>query len=277
MSVFQLFTTGDDISELSELARPWDRSLITNFDDLLIKTQELYDKAKGTFSGFMLAIFGKDALENLGLRPNQVVPRFDEMDREAFKTHGVKPIRFPTTMVTMYDDLCKKLGIVPDDRIRERSFNIGNWVFTANAKLYPGVEESLHRIRSGGYRIVMLTAGIDEVQNFRIDRSGLRPVFEDIKIVPKKTPDDFAGLVRTHGFNPDTVVSIGDKFTTDIVPSVDAGIKNSVIVPSKAWRPELEKPEFLARYEGRYQVMPTFAAAIDNILRTENRPMKVKA
>ncbi|MGE0878902.1 MAG: HAD family hydrolase [Acidimicrobiia bacterium] len=91
----------------------------------------------------------------------------------------------------------------------------------------PGAPEAL-RLTSGLYRAV-LTNGPADIQRAKIDRAGLRDLFDAVGIsgalgVGKPDPESFRSMVEALDASPHTTLMIGDSWARDIEGAVAVGI-----------------------------------------------------
>jgi putative hydrolase of the HAD superfamily len=88
----------------------------------------------------------------------------------------------------------------------------------------PGVRDTLEKLSAAGkYRLVLFTKGDLLDQGHKIDRSGLRSLFDDTVIVSNKQESDYQDLCKRLGIRPDELLSIGNSFRSDIAPLVKIG------------------------------------------------------
>ncbi|MFF5232526.1 HAD family hydrolase [Dactylosporangium sp. NPDC000521] len=95
---------------------------------------------------------------------------------------------------------------------------------------YPDARPALAAIRQAGLRTAVLTNGIEEQQNGKLARIGLRdlagPVYtaETLGLF-KPDPAVFTEACRRWGLAPETVVSVGDRHDLDVLPARAAGLR----------------------------------------------------
>ncbi|MUL42484.1 HAD family hydrolase [Streptomonospora sp. PA3] len=107
--------------------------------------------------------------------------------------------------------------------------------------LLEGVLETLHALRRR-HTLYLLTKGHREDQQYKIDGSGLAPLFAGVGIVREKDPDAYRAFSRTHALDPQDTWMIGNSVRSDVLPALEAGM-GAVLVPHPAtWVLEHAEP-----------------------------------
>lgn len=108
-------------------------------------------------------------------------------------------------------------------------------------ELVPQVAETLQQL-GRRHELALLTKGVPEEQQAKLDVSGLAGHFGSIHIVAEKNVDTYRRLTAELGLNPETTWMIGNSPKSDIIPARQAGW-NAVFIPNEhTW--ELEHAEF---------------------------------
>lgn len=89
-------------------------------------------------------------------------------------------------------------------------------------KLYPDVRETIREL-SGRFHLILYTKGEKKHQSLKLDRSGIRSLFTSIHIVPVKNVEVLRSIIDTEGLSPERCGMVGDNYTDDIIPALDAG------------------------------------------------------
>lgn len=101
---------------------------------------------------------------------------------------------------------------------------LGRGLLSLPATPLPGVAGVLGRLRGrGDLRLAVLTKGDPQEQLGKLERSGLRPMFDSVDVVPSKTASCFRSLCARHGVPCGAAVMVGDSFRSDIAPALEAG------------------------------------------------------
>lgn len=183
------------------MARPL---VVFDADDTLWRTQPLYDRARERMV-LLLSSRGFDAAE---------VEAWERAKSLGYSMH-----RFPGSLKETVEHF---LG---EGETAWAAFGIGYEVFSSQAEPTEGIERVLERLYRSGFRLAMLTAGEDTVQQGRIRTFAHRGLFEEIRIVPSKTSEVFARLLSDLAADPSSSWMIGDSLRSDILPADSAGMR----------------------------------------------------
>jgi len=204
------------------------QAVIFDGDDTLWSTEGLYDDARSNARS-IIAGAGLDAAE--WERRERLI---DVANVERF---GYRRERFPTSCVEAYRQLCQLDAGEPDRATEQRIKTAAEMVFERDPPLFEGTREVLAALRDGGFRLALLTKGDPDVQSKRIERSGLRPFFDVIEIVPEKTADVFARLLAALGVSADSAWMVGNSVRSDVLPALRAGVR-AIWIDAHVWEHE---------------------------------------
>ena len=118
-----------------------------------------------------------------------------------------------------------------DYRLGSRCYDIGDSVFHAEYRLYPDVCATLLRLREAGWQLVIRTKGDPKVQEYKIQKHGLRELVDHVFISLTKTAEEFQQYVNEVGADPENSFSIGDSRKDDIEPAIAIGLRSILIDP----------------------------------------------
>ncbi len=101
--------------------------------------------------------------------------------------------------------------------------------YPAHTTLLPDAVKVLTALREKGYRLSILTNGHPQIQNRKLDISGLRALTDDVVIsgeegIQKPDPEIFRRAAFRLGVSPENCVFVGDNPKNDIVGSKNAGL-----------------------------------------------------
>ena len=114
----------------------------------------------------------------------------------------------------------------------------------------PQVDFVLQNLKKQGYKLYVITNGVEETQVSRMEKSGLGQYFENSfisgKVGAEKPSKEFFDYVKSHieGFEERTALVIGDSLTSDIKGGVDGGIDTCWFCREKkkgVWKEELKE------------------------------------
>lgn len=116
--------------------------------------------------------------------------------------------------------------------------SLGKSLLEMPATPLPGVSETLKRLRTKPFKIVLFTKGEIIEQENKLQRSGLGMYFDAVEIVADKTEDAYRRLCMMHRVAPEDMVMIGNSFKSDIAPALAIGAKAMYIPYHLMWKME---------------------------------------
>jgi putative hydrolase of the HAD superfamily len=197
-------------------------------DDTLWSTEQLYDDARSR---------ARDVVGESGEDAAKWEERERHIDVQNVDKFGYSIVRFPTSCVQAYEELCRSSGRPVNTDISNRIRQAAQSVFEHDPSLVPGARETLTFLRARGARLALLTKGDQELQLRRVDRSGLRDLFDVIKIVPEKSPTVIRDTLAALGVNKDSAWMVGNSIRSDVLPAIDAGIR-AIWIKAHVWEYE---------------------------------------
>jgi len=162
-------------------------------------------------------------LEELSPPPIQIIEMTTKWQVDNIAELGyISKICFPQSFLAIYRQLCSKINRPPNPNIESAIAVCAMRYILEQYKLFPGVKDTL---KSLPQRKIMVTRGVSEVQDFKIDNVELREYFDDIEIVKVKTPQTYTDLIEKYGLVAEETLMVGDSFRNDIKPALEAGLK----------------------------------------------------
>jgi putative hydrolase of the HAD superfamily len=204
------------------------RAIVFDGDDTLWSTEPLYDKARDEARS-EVARSGLD-----GEKWEQLERRFDVANVRHF---GFGIERFPTSCVQAYEAVAKASDVPVDPEVRERVRSAARTVFSQDPALIPGARETLRHLRARGVKLALLTKGAHELQERRVERSGLAELFDFVRIVAEKQAAEFNDIVTKLEVEPHNAWSVGNSIRSDIIPAIEAGLR-AVWIDAHVWEHE---------------------------------------
>jgi putative hydrolase of the HAD superfamily len=191
-------------------------------DNTLWLIERLYDEARERLC---------DTIENLGAVRAEVEAFQRSRDAELYTKYGYSQARFPQSFV---DTL---LRFVPsaDAAMIQACEQLGRAVFEATPPVREEVDAVLERL-SASHRLVLFTAGDEEIQQARVHAFGRGHHFDCIKIVPRKSAEAFRSLISELGLDVSQTWMVGDSLISDILPAVEAGLR-AIYLSADNWTP----------------------------------------
>jgi putative hydrolase of the HAD superfamily len=197
-------------------------------DDTLWSTEQLYDSARSR---------ARDVVGESGVDAAKWEEHERRIDVQNVDTLGFSMERFPTSCVQAYEGLCRSTGRPIEASISDRVRQAAQSVFEHDPPLVPGARETLTFLRARGARLALLTKGDQELQSRRVERSGLRDLFDVIKIVPEKSPSIIRDILDDLGVDKDCAWMVGNSIRSDVLPAIDAGIR-AIWIKAHVWEYE---------------------------------------
>ncbi|WP_410509197.1 HAD family hydrolase [Methanosarcina hadiensis] len=110
-----------------------------------------------------------------------------------------------------------------------------------NLELYPGVKDTLKKLKKLGFRLAIITDADRYHARARLDRVGLLDSFEllvaaDMTGTKKPDPAHFLYALDAFGLKPEESLVVGDSIKRDIVPARRLGLKTAYASYGD-WRP----------------------------------------
>lgn len=203
-------------------------AVVFDGDDTLWHTERLYDDARQAAA---------EVVHAAGVDPSAWEAIQRRVDVENVATLGHSAQRFPASCVQAYEELCLVHRQAPDPAVSEQVRRVARSVFENDAPVVAGAKATLLLLRARGARLALLTKGDPEVQRRRIDRSGLRDLFDTVLIVPDKSPEVFRDVVASLGSDVDSAWMVGNSIRSDVLPALAAGLR-SIWIDAHVWEYE---------------------------------------
>jgi putative hydrolase of the HAD superfamily len=190
------------------------RAVIFDLDDTLVDTSHVYWLSRSAFLDTMVAA---------GFERSEVLGRFEEIDSRHILQQGYVPERYERSMLATYVELCSVENARPAPEVIAQIAVAGGIVRDVVPEIIPGAVELVEGARALGYISVLLTRGIDVVQQRKLDTHALRHHFEFVEIVSKKDGDTIAGVIAKIGIQAEDCWVVGDSIKSDVNPAIQAG------------------------------------------------------
>lgn len=203
-------------------------AVIFDGDDTLWSTEQLYDDARSNARA-LVAARGLD-----GAEWEELERRIDVSNVAVF---GYSPVRFPTSCRQAYEEACRRYGRAAEDVVALQIESAARAVFERTPPVVPCAVNVLSELRRRGVRLALLTKGDRFVQERRIERSGLRGLFDVIRIVTEKSPSVFGEVVESLGAQVGNTWMVGNSIRSDVLPALEAGLR-AAWIKAHVWEHE---------------------------------------
>lgn len=191
-----------------------DIQLIWDFDDTIVKTNIEFDKTNQRAAEIIAYdVFGH-------LSQTELIKDYQrKLDIEMVAEIGFLPNRYLLTWYNTYEYFIKKAGKGLNKGTRDE---IAETVMDVYERKYDNIPESipvLKELKSQGYEMIILTAGVEEVQKRKIEQSGAHQFIDDIHVFTQKTPQTFKMMMEK--YHCSDYVMIGNSLKSDIYPALE--------------------------------------------------------
>ena len=200
------------------------RGVVFDGDDTLWLTEPLYDRARSA---------ARQVVEGAGLDGEEWEAEQRRLDVANVARFGHRRERFPTSALEALAAVGGD-GLPEAAKLRDRVQDLAASVFAASAPLRLGAPKVLADLQRLELRLALLTKGDREVQQRRIEDSGLAHFFDVIAIVERKSASVFRGVADQLQVATDELLSVGNSVESDIRPSIEAGI-TALWLPAYVW------------------------------------------
>jgi putative hydrolase of the HAD superfamily len=211
-------------------------TIIIDADDTLWETEIYYEQCIADFGELMAGMgFGREEAERT----------VDEVEHERVPLVGYGPHEFSRNLVLAYERLCQRYGRSVREDVSSAVWKMGQVVLEPPVVLLKGVAEALPWL-SQRFRLILLTKGDREVQEGKLERSGLAHHFEGTHVVQEKDGEVLRRLMADYGLRAETTWMVGNSPRSDINPALEAGIGAIHIPHSNTWsfeQQEIVNPE----------------------------------
>jgi putative hydrolase of the HAD superfamily len=207
------------------------KTFIFDYDDTLAPNQHYYSYAKLDLIKFILDRLGFKVPDVQNIFNRQV-----EIDKDLVKKIGFRKDRLALSFKQTYLELSRNLKVEDLDGANV-AYEIGMSVFDkrkyAENGLFAGVVETLDFLVAKKDELVLFTLGDYEVQQSKIDATGIRKWFGDgIQIVERKDSNTLDRVVGLR--NREDVWMVGNSMRSDILPAINNKI-GAIYIPQETW------------------------------------------
>jgi len=207
------------------------KTIIFDLDDTLVKTSKLYNRARDEFSSIM---------QELDFNGEESLIKLDEVDISYIKEYGFVKERYPLSLGKTYEYFCKINGEKINPVLKKKIEDIGWQVFRQIPELVDGVYRVLD-ILSKKYFLILATLGDPQVQEEKVQLSGLKKYFSEIYVLKHKNVEEYQNILRKHNLDKKDTWIVGNSVRSDLNPGLKLGI-NCILIPYLSWKFEEEEP-----------------------------------
>ncbi|MGA8153845.1 MAG: HAD family hydrolase [Terriglobales bacterium] len=221
------------------------QTLLVDADDTLWENNIYFERAIANFISF---------LNHHEYTPEQVRETLNDVERECIVSHGYGLHSFAHALVQTFEHLSVE-PLTP--ALHETINGFAHAIAEHPMEIIRNVPETLQYLAER-HHLILVTKGAFAEQSGKIERSGLKPYFAAVEIVPEKDVPTYNAIISKYELPADSTWMVGNSPKSDINPALAAGI-NAVFVPhGNTWI--LEHDEVAeAQPPSRLLVVETFA------------------
>jgi putative hydrolase of the HAD superfamily len=214
-------------------------------DDTLWENNIYFERAIANFISF---------LNHSRFNAEQVRQKLNEVEHENIVKLGYGLHSFAAALVATFEHLSVE-PLTP--ALHETIHGFAKAIADQPIELLKHVSPTLEALRSR-HRLLLVTKGNFTEQTGKVERSGLKPYFEGVEVVPEKDAESYHAIVEKYGLERSTTWMVGNSPKSDINPAIAAGL-NAVFIPhAETWileraeicsPPDTQKLLTLARFQ----------------------------
>ena len=215
---------------------PPGQNLLIDADDTLWENNIYFERAIADFVSF---------LDHKTHTPDEVRLVLWDVERDVIRQQGYGMHSFANALVGCFE----RLSVDPvTPQLHEQIKAIAYKIAEHPMELMPLVPETLAELAQR-HRLFMVTKGNHTEQIGKLERSQLKLHFSAVDVLSEKDAAAYRGLVEKYGLEHAKTWMIGNSPSSDINPSLEAGL-HAVFVPHHdTW--ELERGEIVSPPNGR--------------------------
>ncbi|NGZ74514.1 HAD family hydrolase [Saccharibacillus alkalitolerans] len=205
--------------------------LIFDLDDTLVYCNKYFDLILDQFVGRMTEWFSDYGLTAEEIRKKQL-----EIDIAGVHVVGFASHHFPESLIATYRHFSAVYERIVSSAEEALLMKLGMSVYDQETEAYPGMVETLERLRSDGHGLYLYTGGEDKIQQRKIDQMKLTTYFgSDIFIRQHKNVTALEGILRAKSLPRESTWMIGNSLRTDIAPALSADIHAVYLRQEREW------------------------------------------
>jgi len=193
------------------------QTLLIDADDTLWENNIYFERAIANFISF---------LNHHEYTPAQIREVLNNVERECIVSHGYGLHSFAHALVRTFEHLSVE-PLTP--ALHETINGFAHTIAGHPMEIIRNVPETLQYLAEH-HHLILMTKGAFAEQTGKIERSGLKPYFEAVEVVPEKDVPTYQTIISKYELPADSTWMVGNSPKSDINPALAAGI-NAVFVP----------------------------------------------
>lgn len=125
--------------------------------------------------------------------------------------------------------------------------------------LFPDVIDTLIKLRAYGYKLILVTSGINQIQRKKIELLGLNNDYFDYTLITERNNvvakrDCFKDILQKLGLKPEEIACVGDKIDDELIAAKTLGMITVLFEHGRHYKSYLQekdkysKPDFSIRH-----------------------------
>jgi len=196
---------------------PANQTLLIDADDTLWENNIYFERAIASFISY---------LNHRVHTAEQVREHLNRCEHATIAAHGYGLSSFRRSLIDCFEQL-SDAPVTPEKHTRIVSF--AQSIADQEIELLPDVDATLADLATR-HRLILVTKGVPEEQNGKLQRSGLAPHFTAVEVLPEKHHDAYLSLAAHHACEASNTWMIGNSPRSDINPALRAGL-HAVFIP----------------------------------------------
>jgi putative hydrolase of the HAD superfamily len=199
------------------LRRAPNQTLLIDADDTLWENNIYFERAISSFISY---------LDHRVHTPEEVRGHLNRVEHATVLSQGYGLRSFRRSLVTCFEQLTDA-PLTEEKHRRIESF--AQSIADQQIELLPNVAPTLADLATR-HRLILVTKGVPEEQNGKLQRSGLAPHFTAVEVLHEKHHDAYLSLAAQHACEASNTWMIGNSPRSDINPALRAGL-HAVFIP----------------------------------------------
>jgi putative hydrolase of the HAD superfamily len=176
----------------------------------------------------------------LGFKEEEVLIKLDEIDIKNINQYGFIKERYPYSLGKTYEYFSQKKGKEINPDLKEKIEDLGWQVFKKIPELVDRVYQVLD-ILSQKYFLILATLGDPQVQEKKVQLTGLKKYFSVIYFLKYKNVEEYLNILKEQKLDKKDTWIVGNSVRSDLNPGLKVGL-NCILIPILTWKFEEEQP-----------------------------------
>jgi putative hydrolase of the HAD superfamily len=175
----------------------------------------------------MLVTFNHFNIGELSINFNDFFKSYSKHNHDLWAKYRKKEVGKKELIKSRFQNTFLELGVKGIEPEKMNDFYLNE--MPKQNKLFDGVLETLQYLKGRNYKMNIITNGFREVQNQKLEKSGLMPFFgkvftsEEIKC-PKPNREIFEHAVKSVNAKKKTSIMVGDVWEVDVLGATNFGM-----------------------------------------------------